>query len=146
MKESKTTKKKPPFQHGNGDSIIEFTHQCAGGFAVALVRNETQQHSAALKSAGQNPVGLPPLDGFGSSVPSLQLHPVFGAVSSRVPPGDAMSRFVGFENKSRGSFKNSIQTRGFEFSFLSQSAQRAAFRGSISTKTLVLKLKHPFAC
>ena len=55
VEESKTAKKKPPFQHGNEGSIIEFTHQCAGGFAVALVRNETQQHSAALKSAGQNP-------------------------------------------------------------------------------------------
>lgn len=28
----------------------------AGGFAVTFVRNETQQHSAALKIAGQNPV------------------------------------------------------------------------------------------
>ena len=34
----------------------------AGGFAVTLVQNETQQHSAVLKSAGQNPVSLLPLD------------------------------------------------------------------------------------
>ena len=34
----------------------------AGGFAVTLVRNETQRHSAALKSAGQNPIGLLPLN------------------------------------------------------------------------------------
>ena len=34
----------------------------AGGFAVTFVRNETQQHSAALKIAGQNPVVLLPLD------------------------------------------------------------------------------------
>lgn len=33
-----------------------------GGFAVTLVRNKTQRHSAALKNAGQNPVGLFPLD------------------------------------------------------------------------------------
>ena len=33
----------------------------AGGFAVTLVRNETQRHSATLKSAGQNPIGLFPL-------------------------------------------------------------------------------------
>lgn len=33
----------------------------AGGFAVTFVRNETQQHSAALKIAGQNPVSLLPL-------------------------------------------------------------------------------------
>lgn len=33
----------------------------AGGFAVTLVRNKTQRHSAALKNAGQNPVGLFPL-------------------------------------------------------------------------------------
>ena len=36
----------------------------AGGFAVTLVRNKTQRHSAALKNAGQNPVGLLPLDKF----------------------------------------------------------------------------------
>lgn len=33
----------------------------AGGFAVTFARNETQQHSAALKIAGQNPVVLLPL-------------------------------------------------------------------------------------
>ena len=36
----------------------------AGGFAMTVVRNETQRHSAALKNAGQNPVGLLPLDKF----------------------------------------------------------------------------------
>lgn len=30
----------------------------AGGFAMTLVRNETQRHGAALKSAGQSPIGL----------------------------------------------------------------------------------------
>ena len=34
----------------------------AGGFAMAVVRNETQRHSAALKSAGQNPISLLPLN------------------------------------------------------------------------------------
>ena len=29
---------------------------------MTLVRNETQRHSAALKSAGQNPIGLLPLN------------------------------------------------------------------------------------
>ena len=81
----------------------------AGGFAMTLVRNETQRHSAALKSAGQTPIGLLPLDGFGSAVPSLQLRPVFGAVSNRVPPGNAMSYFVvcfvGFGDKSWDNFK-----------------------------------------
>ena len=33
----------------------------AGGFAMTVVRNETQRHSAALKNAGQNPVSLLPL-------------------------------------------------------------------------------------
>ena len=30
---------------------------------MTLVRNETQRHSAALKSAGQNPISLLPLNG-----------------------------------------------------------------------------------
>ena len=86
-----------------------------------------------------------PLDGFGSAVPSLQLHPVFGAASSRVPPGDNMSRFVGFGDKSWDNSKNFFQTQGFEFLFLSQRARRDAFASSISPKTPVLKLNRPFA-
>ena len=118
----------------------------AGGFAVTFVRNETQQHSAALKIAGQNPVVLLPLDGFGSVVPSFQLHPVFGIDTERVPPNDAMSRFVGFGDKSWDNLKNFFQTQGFEFLFLSQSARRAALGGSMAPKMPVLKLNRPFAC
>ena len=53
----------------------------AGGFAVTLVRNETQRHSAELKNAGQSPIGLLPLGGYSFAVSSLQLHPVFGGIS-----------------------------------------------------------------
>ena len=112
---------------------------------MTLVRNETQRHSAALKSAGQNPISLLPLDGVGSAVPSLQLHPVFGIDTERVPPNDAMSRFVGFGDKSWDNLKNFFQTQGFEFLFLSQSARRVAFGGSMAPKTPVLKLNRPFA-
>ena len=45
-----------------------------GGFAVTLVRNETQRHSAALKSAGQNPVSLLPLHNetrYGNARPAV---------------------------------------------------------------------------
>ena len=44
----------------------------AGGFAATIVRNETQRHSAALKSAGQNPVGLLPLYLLRRLSPALQ--------------------------------------------------------------------------
>ncbi|MBS6479619.1 MAG: hypothetical protein KH350_09080, partial [Collinsella sp.] len=84
----------------------------AGGFVMTLVRNETQRHSAALKIAGQNPVVLFPLDGFGSVVPSFQLHPVFGIDTERVPPNDAMSRFVGFVDKSWDNLKNFFSNSG----------------------------------
>lgn len=117
----------------------------AGGFAVTFVRNETQRHSTMLKSAGQSPIGLLPLDGVGSAVPSLQLHPVFGIDTERVPPNDAMSRFVGFGDKSWDNLKNFFQTQGFEFLFLSQRVRRDAFASSISPKTPVLKLNRPFA-
>lgn len=86
-----------------------------------------------------------PLDGFGSAVPSFQLHPVFGSVSSRVPPSNTVSCFVGSGGKSRDSFRNFFQTQGFEFLFLSQSARRAAFGSSIAPKTPVLKLNRPLA-
>ena len=81
-----------------------------------------------------------------SAVPSFQLHPVFSAVSSRAPPSNTVSRFVGLRDKSWDNFKNYFQTQGLEFLFLSQGVQRVAFRGSISTKTPALKLKCLFAC
>ena len=85
------------------------------------------------------------IDGVGSAVPSLQLHPVFGIDTERVPPNDAMSRFVGFGDKSWDNLKNFFQTQGFEFLFLSQSARRVAFGGSMAPKMPVLKLNRPFA-
>ena len=63
-----------------------------------------------------------PFDGFGSAVPSLQLRPVLDAASSRVPPDDAMSRFVDFGDKSWDNFKYFFQAQGFEILFLSQRA------------------------
>lgn len=76
------------------------------------VRNETQQHITAIKSAGQSPIGLFPLDGVGSAVPSFQLHPVFGIDTERVPPNDAMSRFVGFGDKSWDNLKKLFSNSG----------------------------------
>ena len=58
-----------------------------------------------------------PLDGFASAVTSLQLRPVFGIATERVPPNDATSRFVGFGDKSWDNLKNFFQTQGFEFLF-----------------------------
>ena len=81
-----------------------------------------------------------------SGVPSFQLRLVFGAVSSRVSSGDAMSRFVGFGDKNWDNSKNFFQTQGFEFLFLSQRPRLAAFGGSIAPKTPVLKLKRLLAC
>ena len=85
------------------------------------------------------------LDGLSSAVPSLQLHPVFGAATERVPSNDTTLRFVGLGDKSWDNFKNSFRTQGIEFSFLSQRARRDAFGGSIAPKTPVLKLNCPLA-
>ena len=87
-----------------------------------------------------------PLDGFGSAVPSFQLHPVFSAVSNRMPSGNAMLCFVGFGDKSWDNFKNFFQTQDVEFLFLSQRPRLAAFGGSIAPKMPVLKLSRPLAC
>ena len=57
-----------------------------------------------------------------------------------------MSCFVSFGDKSWDSLKYFFQTQDFDFLFLSQSARRVAFGGSISPKTPVLKLNRPFAC
>lgn len=86
-----------------------------------------------------------PLGGSSSSITSFQLHPVFGAATERVPPGNAMSRFVGFGDKGWDNFNNFFQTQSIEFLFLSQRARRTAFRDPIAPKTPVLKLNRPLA-
>ena len=123
-----------------------YSRDFAGGFVMTLVRNDTQRHSALLKSAGQSPVNLFPLDGSVFAVPSFQLHPVFSAVSNRMPSGNAMLCFVGFGDKSWDNFKNFFQTQDVEFLFLSQRPRLAAFGGSIAPKMPVLKLSRPLAC
>ena len=122
-----------------------YSHFFAGGFVLRRCRNSIKRYSAAPKREFGSQFLLFPLDGVGSAVPSLQLHPVFGIDTERVPPNDAMSRFVGFGDKSWDNLKNFFQTQGFEFLFLSQSARRVAFGGSMAPKTPVLKLNRPFA-
>ena len=122
-----------------------YSRYFAGGFALRRCRNSIRRYSAAPKREFRSQFPLFPLDGVGSSVPSLQLHPVFGIDTERVPPNDAMSRFVGFGDKSWDNLKNFFQTQGFEFLFLSQSARRVAFGCSMAPKTPVLKLNRPFA-
>ena len=122
-----------------------YSRYFAGGFALWRRRNSIRRYSAAPKCEFRSQFPLFPLGGVDSDVPSFQLHPVFGAVSSRVPPSNAMSRFVGFRDKIWDNSKNCFQTQGFEFLFLSQRARRDAFASSISPKTPVLKLNRPFA-
>lgn len=117
----------------------------AGGFAVSRVRNETQQYTTALKSAGQSPVGLLPLYGFGSAVLSFQLHPF--SVPSRtecrqVTPCRASSASG---TKAGTTSKTFFKLRTLSFCFLSQRPRLAAFGGSIAQKTPVLKLNRPFS-
>ena len=123
-----------------------YSRYFAGGFALWRCRNSIRRYSAAPKREFRSQFLQFPLDGVGSAVPSLQLHPVFGIDTERVPPNGAMSRFVGFGDKSRDNSKNYFRTQGFEFLFLSQRARRDAFGGSIAPKTPVLKLKCLFAC
>ena len=122
-----------------------YSHYFAGGFVLRQGRNSIRRYSAAPKREFRSQFSLFPLDGYSFAAPSFQLRLVFGAVSSRVSSGDAMSRFVGFGDKSWDNSKNFFQTQGFEFLFLSQRARRDAFGGSISPKTPVSKLNRPFA-
>ena len=122
-----------------------YSRYFAGGFALRRCRNSIRRYSAAPKREFRSQFPLFPLDGFGSAASSFQLCPVFAADSNRVPPSNTMSCFVGSGDKSRDNFRNFFQTQGFEFLFLSQSARRVAFGGSMAPKTPVLKLNRPFA-
>lgn len=117
----------------------------AGSIVPWRCRNSIRRYSAASKREFRSQFLLFPLDGPSSAVPLLQLHPVFGDASSRVPPSSTMSYFIAFGNKSWDNFKNFLQTQGFEFLFLSQRARRAAFEGSVARKMPVLKLNRPLA-
>ena len=131
-------------------SQLNSLRDCVAGLYVPYTPQPADTHGMQIKKRGR-PFStslakgylLFPLDGSSSDVPSFQLHPVFGAVSNRVPPGNAMSRFVGFGDKSRDNFKYFFRTQGFEFLFLSQRVQRADFGGSIAPKAPVLKLNRP---
>ena len=109
---------------GHCSGIENYSRYFAGGFALRRCQNSIRQYSAVLKREFRTQFPLFPLDGFGSAVLSFRLHPVFGAVSNRVSPGDTLSRFVGFGDKSWDNFKNFFQTQGFEFLFLSQRSFR----------------------
>lgn len=53
---------------------------------MTLVQNETQQHSAALKSAGQSPIGLLPLNNHSTYITSCFLpFGVFATLSYNIP-------------------------------------------------------------
>ena len=123
-----------------------YSHYFAGGFALRRCRNSIRRYSATPKCELRSQFPLLPLGGSGSAVPLFQLHPVFGAVSNRMPPGSTTWLFVDFGDKSWDSFKNSFQTQEFEFSLLSQRARRMAFANSIAPKTSVLKLNRSFVC
>ena len=120
-----------------------YSRYFADGFALWRRRNSIRRYSTVSKREFRSQFPLFPLDGYSFAAPSFQLRLVFGAVSSRVSSGDAMSRFVGFGDKNWDNSKNFFQTQGFEF--LSQSARRVAFGGSMAPKTPVLKLNRPFA-
>ena len=138
---SKTTFPKVAQQNRGLRPVAPFLHQ------TSQKRNPSQEREGFLPAALCFATFFPllPLDGYSFAAPSFQLRLVFGAVSSRVPSGDAMSRFVDFGDKSWDNSKNFFQTQGFEFLFLSQRARRDAFASSISPKTPVLKLNRPFA-
>lgn len=100
-------KKIPPIPSGNRGYLISFIPQVAGGFAflpyAATLCGAQRMDIRRFKIAFR----LFPLDGFSSTVPSFQLRPVFGAVSSRVPPSNTVSCFVDLGDKSWDNFENS---------------------------------------
>lgn len=89
-----------------------YSHYFAGGFVLWRCRNSIRRYSAAPKREFRSQFPLFPLDGVGSAVPSFQLHPVFGIDTERVPPNDAMSRFVGFGDKSWDNLKKLFSNSG----------------------------------
>ena len=62
---------------------------------MTLVRNETQQHSAALKNTGQNPVSLLPLDRCGRLGRDVVAHAVGPRDLGHDAAGDPRQHVVG---------------------------------------------------
>lgn len=95
-----------------GGISLNLFPQVAGGFAflpyAATLCGTQRTENRRLEITFR----LLPLDGVGSAVPSFQLHPVFGIDTERVPPNDAMSRFVGFGDKSWDNLKKLFSNSG----------------------------------
>ena len=99
-------KKYPRFQVEIGGYLISFIPPSCWGFAflpyAATLCGTQRMEIRRFKITFR----LLPLGGSVSAVSSFQLRPVFGAVSSRVPPSITMSCFIGFGDKSRDNFKH----------------------------------------
>ena len=95
----------------------------AGGFAVTLVRNETQEHSAALKSAGQSPIGLLPLFCRGDNPVDSSLVVDFSQLAAESYRVISRSRLGQILGQIRELFRN----REPAVSFLSRGQKRQGF-------------------
>ena len=113
-----TCSKSPP-----GDPTCElfpagpyYSRYFAGGFSLGRGLNSTRRYSVVPKRELRSQFPLLPLDGSSSTVPSFQLHPVFGSVSNRVPSDDATLRFVIYGNKA-GTTSKLFKLKALSFRF-----------------------------
>ena len=117
VKGSKAAKKKPPSQHGNGGSIIVFSHRRRW----RLCRDSrTKRNSAAqcdTQTCRSEPYRLIPTLSRSFAVASFQLGLVWSSASTVLPPNPAACLRVGVWDKSRDKPANYFETESPQFRF-----------------------------
>ena len=117
MKGSKKAKKKPPSQHGNGGSIIGFTHQCRW----RLCRDSRTKRNSAAQCGTQKCRSEPcqpiPTLSRTFAVASFQLVLVWSSASTALSPNPAAHLHVGVWDKFWDKTANYFETASPQFHF-----------------------------
>ena len=117
VKGSKTAKKKPPSQRGNGGQITVFTHRRRWRLCHD---SRTKRNSAAqcgTQKCRSKPYRLTPTLSRSFAVASFQLLLVWSSVLTVIPPNPATCRRVGIWNKSWDKTANYFETESPQFHF-----------------------------
>lgn len=127
VKASKKVKKKPPFQHGNGGSIIGFTHQCHWWLCrdSRTKRNSGAQYGT--QKSRSKPYRLTPTLSRSFVAAPFQLGLVWLSVLSTKRPNPSACPRVGVWDKPWGKFANYFETASPQFHFLSRGQKRVGF-------------------
>ena len=131
---SKTAKKEPPSQRGNGGSIIEFTHRRRWW----LCRDSRTKRNSAAQCGTQNrrsePYRPTPTLSCSFVAAPFQLGQVWLSVLSTLPPNPSACPRVGVWDRPWDKFANYFETASSQFHFCPGDKNGKALRPGTARK------------